>query len=150
MSEDIGGDIKAALADITGLSVFSNLKKNPLVKAFADLLAQVNPLCVDIAPVTARGKVAALPAGSEASFDLCSCWAAFTAAFIRYAKNKSFYNYLAFLTLTDDNPFTRIAESSGADNAALPPLLKAATAADLDSLGRIAAFDLAKLGFCIA
>jgi predicted AAA+ superfamily ATPase len=55
---------------------------------------------------------------------------------------------VAFLTLTDDNPFTRAAEARPQDK--LSPVLWALAKNDLSRLGRIAAFDIPGLGAYMA
>ncbi|MDR3334798.1 MAG: ATP-binding protein [Treponema sp.] len=112
-----------ALADIAGLTVFSRLKDHPLLAAFRALLEALYR--------------------EDAVLGQVQSWAAFMDTFIRY--NHSFYLSLAFLTITDDNPFTHGVEN----REALPPVLAALAKTDLSRLGRIAAFDVPGLGLCL-
>ncbi|MDR3171845.1 MAG: ATP-binding protein [Treponema sp.] len=114
-----------ALADIAGLIVFSRLKDHPLLAAFRTLLEALYR--------------------EDAVLGLVQSWAAFMDTFIRYNQGDSFYVSLAFLTITDDNPFTHAVEN----REALPPVLVALAKTDLSRLGRIAAFDVPGLGLCL-
>ena len=118
------------LADIAGLSVFSNLGSHPLVKALARVLSPLSPDRVS---------------GKDVPRELLEGWAAFTGAFFLDNRGNSFYTALAALTLGDENPFTLAAERER-----VSPLLEAAARADLSRLGRIARFDVSALGFYIA
>jgi predicted AAA+ superfamily ATPase len=123
-------------ADIAGLSVFSGLKRHPLVQSLDNLLE-------DIARVSA-----AEGSSTEAGpLDLIRDWASFTEILIR-PPGGSFYSQIYALTITDDNPFTRKAEST--DFNLLSPALCALTKGDLSRLGRIAAIDLPGLGAHLA
>jgi predicted AAA+ superfamily ATPase len=129
---NITGAVQGRLADLAGLSVFSGLRNQPLLEAFGGLLE------------------ALLPEGAGASqnlFELCRRWAALVEAFACYAPEASFYGALAALTAAADNPFARAAECHG---ERIPPPLRAAAKNDLERLGRIAAFDISRLGFYIA
>ncbi|MDR2479013.1 MAG: ATP-binding protein [Treponema sp.] len=130
------GVLNAARADIAGLSVFSNVRRHPLVCSLEELLGAVEDL--NNTPV--------LTNHAEPAINLFRRWAAFIENHITYSKNYSFYEYIAFLSLTSDNAFTRAAESGKAPSL----LLQATVEADLDRLGRIAAFDIVKLGFAAA
>jgi predicted AAA+ superfamily ATPase len=123
---DTKAAVKNTLADIASLSIFSNLQSHPLFAALSSLLeaARTEPALVEF----------------------CRRWSAFTNTFIRYAKNESLRETIAALALCDENVFTLAAESG----AAIPPLLKTAAAADLERLGRIAAFDIAAFGLSLA
>jgi predicted AAA+ superfamily ATPase len=130
----------SCLADIEGLSVFSNLKKHPLLRAFGELLA-------------------ACENAIKSPSALCAAWSAFTGAFVCYAQLNekahihSFYRAVASLVITDDNSFTRAAEALRNDSAPMaeiPPLLKTFAASDLGRLMRIATADMAKTGFHVA
>ncbi|MDR1374754.1 MAG: ATP-binding protein [Treponema sp.] len=155
----ICGAIKTVLADIAGLSVFSDLRTHPLINALEDLLGSVvydgvidGGAADNAGPLTENWGL----------LGLCRRWAAFTGNFVRFAEQKSFYGAIAALTLEADNAFTRAAEKNGAGTAVMdaaldavtdggpPPALQAAAAADLNRLGRIAAFDTAGLGAWIA
>jgi predicted AAA+ superfamily ATPase len=127
-TEDSIEDARRILADIAGLAVFSGLKDTPLIRALRDLLAGVS-------------------SGIE-PLDTIGHWAAFTGALTRCGGGASFYSTVAFLTLIDDNPFTRAAENREPDT--LPPVLAVLAKNDLSRLGRIAALDLPSLGARIA
>jgi predicted AAA+ superfamily ATPase len=159
--------IQMTLADFAGLSVFSGLKKQPLVKAFIKLLESTEAAIPAVLPVNAN---------VNDRLELVRAWAGFTKTFIEHfpqhgvqcsaqsPSQNSFYDALAFLVRTADNSFTRAAESVFAGSAGsetgditgrtdiekLSPVLRAAAAADLDRLGRAAVFDLSQLGFHIA
>ena len=130
------GVLNAALADIAGLSVFANVRCHPLARSLEELLGAIKEL----------NNASGLANHAEPAIDLFRRWAAFIENYITYSKNYSFYEYIAFLSLTCDNVFTRAAESGETPS----PLLKAAVEADMDRLGSIAAFDIAKLGFAAA
>jgi predicted AAA+ superfamily ATPase len=119
-------EAQRTLAGMAGLTVFSGLKDNPLIRAFRKLLSGVSS---GIRPL-----------------DLIGDWAAFTGTFIRCGRGCSFYSMVAFLTLSDDNPFTRAAEARDK----VPPVLWTLAKNDLSRLGPIAAFDLPGLGAHIA
>lgn len=134
-------ELLAARADLAALDVFSSLREHPLLAAFEALLAAAD----------------SATAAAESALALCQAWALFAKTFVGYAQNNSFYETVAGLVLNDDNPFARAAEglraaarSGAGGEPALPPLLSALGAADLERLGRIAAFDIPKLGFHIA
>ncbi|MDR0877687.1 MAG: ATP-binding protein [Treponema sp.] len=138
--------IQTTRADLAGLTVFSHLKKRPLLTAFIKLLEITQSANIAVNPDVGGG------------LKLVRRWACFTKAFIgnsaRRFTHGSFYEAIAFLVRTADNPFTRAAESAITNKIAagktIPPLLRAAAAADLERLGRIAAFDISQLGFHIA
>ncbi|MDR2186303.1 MAG: ATP-binding protein [Treponema sp.] len=153
----IRGTIKTALADIAGLSVFADLRAHPLINAFEDLLGIVMDNIIIYDTVIHDAAINDTPmdgAGTSTEnrgvLELCRRWAVFTGNFVRSAENRSFYDAVSSLTLEADNAFTRAAEKYGAADDALSPALKAAAAADLNRLSRIAAFDAAGLGFYIA
>jgi predicted AAA+ superfamily ATPase len=75
-------------------------------------------------------------------------WASFLRSLVQTKHCYSFYITVAFLTLTDDNPFTHAAEAQ--EPGTMPPLLRTLAQTDLSRLGRIAGFDLPGLGFHIA
>jgi predicted AAA+ superfamily ATPase len=139
-------------ADLAGLSVFSNIKTHPLLRAFDELLAVYGSS-------GAGAKAAGVSPAAKEPLALCGAWAAFTGTFVRYAQitggvsGDQFYEAVACLTLGDDNPFTRAAEllrGKPAQTAEIPALLKILAVSDLDRLGRIADADIAGLGFHIA
>ena len=135
--------LRAVLADITGLSVFGGLKTHPLFRAFKALLEDL------VRRAWAGGLAGGKPAGDPAAaLDLIRDWAAFTGAFVRHHGGRSFAQVTAFLTKTDDNPFTRASETCGIGD--IPPALRVLAAGDLSRLGRIAAFDLSRLGLHMA
>jgi predicted AAA+ superfamily ATPase len=119
-------------ADIAGLSVFSALRKHPLLQSLEALLEALS--------------AGALP------LDLVRGWAQFVEALTRPCAAKfppgdrfdSFYSCIAFLTATADNGFTRQLETADPDR--LPPALLALAENDLSRLGRIAGLDLRSLG----
>ena len=119
-------------ADIAGLSVFSALRKHPLLQSLETLLGILSP--------------GALP------LDVVRCWSRFMTAMARprglnyTALNRfdSFYSRIAFLTVAGDNAFTRQLEAAVPDR--LPPALLVLAENDLSRLGRIAALDLRSLG----
>ncbi|MDR2515810.1 MAG: ATP-binding protein [Spirochaetaceae bacterium] len=133
---NISGRIYAALADISGLSLFINVRESPV-------LANLRTLLEDMA-----GDRDDSPVFEEAvgALDIIQDWAAFTGSFILCQRDYSFYLTVAWLALTDDNPYTQAAERA----ETLPPVLAAMAKADLARLGRIADFDIRGLGFYIA
>ncbi|MDR3341899.1 MAG: ATP-binding protein [Treponema sp.] len=120
-------DTRMALADITGLAVFSRLKDHPLIGALRVLL---ETCCQE---------------GAGDALGLVRGWASFTDAFIRCNQGASFYVTLGLITITDDNPFTHAVEVQNRED--LPPVLVALAKTDLSRLGRIAAVDIPSLGF---
>jgi predicted AAA+ superfamily ATPase len=112
-------------AEFAGLSMFSALKKHPLIGAFIktlNLKAKDNPF----APVTAP----------------LSAWANFTAVFARYSDGESFSRVLHRLALADVNAFTLAAERGVLDASSF--MWKIA-ANDLAALDRAADFDFKRL-----
>jgi hypothetical protein len=163
--------VASCRADLAGLSIFSDLQTHPLLLAFGRLLEAAESAAAPFN--SAVTKPPAFPAAAKSppeTLEICRAWAAFTGAFVRYAKapaelpagNNSFFGIIASLTLGSDNSFTRALEHSAGFSAAgqdmnlretdtaLPPVLKAAAASDLDRLGSIAAFDISALGFYLA
>ncbi|MDR3167049.1 MAG: ATP-binding protein [Treponema sp.] len=126
-----GEDFCRVLADIAGLSVFSNLGSHPLIQALVKVLT---PLSTD------RVSGGGAP-------EILRPWAVFTGTFFLYNRENSFYTTLASLTVADENPFTLAAEGG---MGRVSPLLFAVAGTDLSRLGRIARFDLSVLGFYIA
>jgi predicted AAA+ superfamily ATPase len=128
------------LADIAGLSVFSRLKEQPLIKALEDL-AWALLRAQEAASQGGQGE-----GGPEAALDLLRRWTALTEALLPHCRDGGLSGglagALARLALTDDNAFTRAAEA-----AAVPPLLRIAAGGDLSRLGRLGALDLPELGF---
>ncbi|MDR3192535.1 MAG: ATP-binding protein [Treponema sp.] len=135
--------VKAALADLAGLTVYAGLRKHPLLRALRKLLA-------------ALSRFHAEGGGGEAP-DLFRFWPALprvlggTAAASPIPKpgESPFFSAIRFLTLTDDNPFTRAAELSegGLEQGGL---LFTLARNDLARLGRIACLDLSALGLGVA
>jgi predicted AAA+ superfamily ATPase len=147
------GVIKTVLADLAGLSVFADIQEHPLIKAFGDLLNAAmddNIVRDDVKEDGAAANNAEALTEDRGIPGLCRRWAIFTGSLVRSAGNGSFYDAVASLTLGADNAFTRAAEKYGVMDETLPPALKAVAAADLNRLGRIAVFDAADLGSCIA
>jgi predicted AAA+ superfamily ATPase len=108
-------------SEFAGLSMFSALKKHPLIGAFIDILnlkANDNTL----SPITA--------------------WANFTAAFAHYSDGKPFSRALYSLALADVNIFTLAAERGALDTSSF--IWKIA-ANDLAALSRAADFDFKRL-----
>jgi predicted AAA+ superfamily ATPase len=128
---DDGSSSYAALADLASLSVFSGIRKHPLIRAFEKLLK--------------ASLKAGVPGDAAASLSLIRRWSGFVHALIRYPHSPSFSGMLRLLTAAADNPFTRAAERGD-----IPPLLAALAQNDLSRLGRIAAFDFSALGERIA
>lgn len=118
--------------DINSIALFANVRDSALLRSLNKtlrLLALEQLETPKIAPRLARS------------------WAKFSATIVGFGVSApSFYHALAFLTLTDDNPFTLAAETS----AELPPLLVALAKTDLLRLGRIAAYDVSALGVQVA
>jgi predicted AAA+ superfamily ATPase len=113
----------AAAVDLDGLSLFTGVRVCVPLRAFRELFFHIN---------------------DDAS-GLVSHWAAFTRE-LAASGAASFYQLVARLTLTDDNLFTRAAETG----EKMPPLIEALARADLCRLGRIALFDVSALGVHIA
>ncbi|MDR3337179.1 MAG: ATP-binding protein, partial [Treponema sp.] len=124
------------LADIMGLSIFAAVRESPVLNALRDLLE-------DMSDEKNDGSLFSLP---DICPDIIQDWSAFTAAFIQCQKDYSFYLTIAYLTVTDDNPYTHTAETQ----ETIPPVLSAMAKTDLSRLGRIAAFEIHNLGFHIA
>jgi predicted AAA+ superfamily ATPase len=133
---NITENIYAVLADIMGLSLFSGVREHPLLAVFKNLLEDItgdkfDPSVFDI---------------TDTSLEFIRDWAFFSETFVQYQQSYSFYLTLAYLTLIDDNPYTRAAETP----AVPPPVLSAMAKTDLSRLGRIASFPIHNLGFHIA
>jgi predicted AAA+ superfamily ATPase len=121
----------AALADLASLSVFSGIRKHPVMGAFEKLL---------------RASLRTGVSGDAAApLKLIRRWGGFVHALIRYQDTPSFSGMIRFLTAAADNSFTRAAE-----RGKVPPLLAALAQNDLSRLGRIAAFDFSALGEYLA
>ncbi|GHV81119.1 hypothetical protein AGMMS49944_29100 [Spirochaetia bacterium] len=132
-------DILKIRADIAGLSVFSALKRHPLVQSLDALLADLSRVSSSDGPLVADLRPDVSP------LDLIRDWANFTEILVRRNQGGSFYAQIYFLTITDDNPFTRCLESRSCH-----PTLYALAVSDLSRLGRIASFDLPGLGALLA
>ncbi|MDR2499598.1 MAG: ATP-binding protein [Treponema sp.] len=141
--------IAAVLGDMAGISLFKGVQAHPLLRSFRDVLesAAGEALC----PQSGRGPCGRGADGpsrrtSGERVRPIRSWAAFTARLARTGQDYSWYNAIARLTLFDDNPFTRAAESQ--ENP--PAFLRALAKTDLSRLGRIAAFAPHKLGLHLA
>jgi predicted AAA+ superfamily ATPase len=135
---------ETALADIAGLVLFANVRDQPLMRAFKELLEQV----------ASKGPPAS-------GLSLVRSWASFMASLVEtelscgeaaaHPGYGNFYHALAWMTLRDDNLFTRTAEvhpgTGGFDR--FPQVLLTLAQIDLSRLGRIAAFDIPGLGFYV-
>lgn len=110
---------------LSGLAVFSGLKKDPLPRTFVKLLEDRD-----------RGPSA-----------LIQAWARFTALFARYAGGEPFCRVLYRLALADMNGFTLAAERGDLDEGGF---LAALAANDLAALSRAAAFDFRRLAHLYA
>jgi predicted AAA+ superfamily ATPase len=171
----IENDIEAILkaqADIAGLTIFSAVKNKPLIRTFGNLLDEL--VCQIYAAGNAPAEVGVgnpggdsvavsaghaletgvpvpdTPSGSVRNtsgdrLKLIRDWSVFTQTLIRQAGDVSVHSGLAFLTLNDDNPFTRQAEHADGGSALLRTMAKH----DLARLGRLAAFDMPCLGLLI-
>jgi predicted AAA+ superfamily ATPase len=141
---NITDNVYAALADIIGLSVFSGVKEHPLICALRNLLEDLSAAF----PAKFPGEKldSSVFEMGDTSLDLVHDWTLFTEAFIQNQRGNSFYVTIASLAVTDDNPYTRAAETQ----AVLPPVLSAVAKTDLSRLGRIAALDIPSMGFRIA
>ncbi|MDR3145343.1 MAG: ATP-binding protein [Treponema sp.] len=133
---NITENIYTVLADIVGLSLFSGIREHPLLFSFRNLLEDITGDKFDTSAFDM----------TDTSLELIRDWAYFSEVFVQYQKAYSFYLTLVHLTLVDDNPYTRAAESP----AVLPPVLCAMAKTDLSRLGRIAGFPIHNLGFHIA
>jgi predicted AAA+ superfamily ATPase len=131
---------KAALADIEGLVLFSKLRDTPLIKAFTELLEAV-----------------ASKGGNNEEPCLVRPWACFMSSLVeteiacQEGAVPDFYHAVAWMSLTDDNRFTRTAElhpiTSGINT--FPQGMATLAKLDLSRLGRIAAFAISGVGFYI-
>ncbi|MCL2318762.1 MAG: ATP-binding protein [Treponema sp.] len=121
------------LADIDSLTVFSQIRKHPVIRSLKKLIRLMEE------QKAASGKGPA-PSGKGS---IAKVWAEFAAALIGRGLNCSLYSTVAFLTLIDENPFTLAAEFQGVSG--LHPALIVAAANDLARLGRIAALDTGAL-----
>jgi predicted AAA+ superfamily ATPase len=141
---NIADSIYTTLADIIGLSLFSGIKEHPLISALRNLLEDLSAVFPEKFPMErTEGPVFEI---SDSSLDLVHDWALFTEAFTQNQRGNSFYVTLAWLTLTDDNPYTRAVERQ----ETLSPLLSTVAKTDLSRLGRIASFDIPAMGFQVA
>ncbi|MDR2618614.1 MAG: ATP-binding protein [Treponema sp.] len=118
------------LADLAGLSVFSDLRDQPLFKALEELLAAAGR--PDAAG--SYGKAAAsIPA-------LIRAWSGFVRALCGFG-GLSFHDAAASLVTASENPFTLAAEKG-----LFPEHLKTPAENDLSRLNRVASLDVAALG----
>ncbi|MDR2404001.1 MAG: ATP-binding protein [Spirochaetaceae bacterium] len=133
---NITENIYAILADIVGLSIFSGVREHPLLFSFKNLLEDITSDKFDESAFDI----------TDTSLEIIRDWACFSEVFVQYQQAYSFYLTMVYLTLTDDNPYTRAAETP----AVPPPVLCAMAKTDLSRLGRIASFPIHNLGFHIA
>jgi predicted AAA+ superfamily ATPase len=133
---NINERIYATLADIMGLSLFSALKDHPLLGTLRGLLD-------DLSEEKDEAPMYGLP---DTYMEIAEDWAAFINVFIQTQRDYSFYITLGYLTIGDDNSYTRAAENQENPPAVLCALAKT----DLSRLGRIASFEIHSLGFHIA
>ncbi|MDR2865294.1 MAG: ATP-binding protein [Spirochaetaceae bacterium] len=117
-----------ALACLAGLSIFSALKKKPIVRFFKKILLQVVNDTID-------------------PLKLIQAWAEFTGVFARDNPDKTFYMYWLDLVLADENTFTLCAERGQFDENSL---LSSLTRSDLRRLSIIGDFDIPMLALFIA
>ncbi|MDR2632149.1 MAG: ATP-binding protein [Treponema sp.] len=137
-------EAKAALADIEGLVLFAKLRDRPLIQAFTALL---QALAAQGADKDAQG--------------LIRPWACFMASLVEtelpcqegglQQGQGDLYHAVAWMSLTDDNLFTRTAELHPITRAidSFPQGLFSLAGLDLSRLGRIAAFASSRVGFHI-
>jgi hypothetical protein len=152
---DLADLISAALVDLAGLTVFSGLKKDPLLAAFKNLLETLDSKDLQNLPWKARSGVLR---------EVLTAWAGLVKALTEFKPegDYSFYSALAFLTMVSENPFTMAAEHSAFENEDLikagdlsnafdiPSLLAVTATGDLARLNRIACFDISALASYVA
>lgn len=155
---NISNDILKTRADIAGLSIFSALKKHPLVHSLDAMLEGLSRVSSADGPLGADLRSDGSPP-EAAVLGLIRDWADFMEILMRPLAMKStlrnqtgsFYSQIYFLTITDDNPFTRRLEIWDAmDPDQLSSTLYTLAKSDLSRLGRIAAIDLSGLGIHLA
>jgi predicted AAA+ superfamily ATPase len=127
---NIQGSVAGLLADISGLSVFCNIRRDPLIRSFKRLLAVQDKDGVSYSPEDLR--------------KIIKAWAGFIKVFADNGYD-SFYLAVLHLTLSDVNTFTLNLENSEFSQRRHDSVLAAAAANDLSRLGRIAAFDIPAL-----
>ena len=130
--------LSGILADIDSLTLFSRAGKHPVIRSLGKLLRLLEN----------REASTGNHGDSSGSRIILKAWARFAAALIEEGRNCSLYSTVAFLTLSDENPFTLAAEFGSL--AALHPALTAAAANDLARLGRIAVLDTEALAAAAA
>jgi predicted AAA+ superfamily ATPase len=133
---NINDRIYTTLADIMGLSLFSALKEHPLLGTLRELLD-------DLSEEKDEDPMYGL---SDTYLEIAEDWAVFINVFVQTQWDYSFYTTLGYLTAGDDNPYTYAAENQ--ENP--PTVLCALAKTDLSRLGRIASFEIHRLGFHIA
>jgi predicted AAA+ superfamily ATPase len=128
--KDVEEAAAGILADMAGLSVFSDLRERPLFRTLENLLANI-----------VRSDVAG-PYGKAAAFFpvLVRSWSDFVRTMTCW-EDFSFYNAAASLTLDSENPFTLAAEKGP-----FPEGFKVFVENDLSRLERIASLDIISLG----
>ncbi|MDR3301533.1 MAG: ATP-binding protein [Spirochaetaceae bacterium] len=117
-----------ALSCLLGLSVFSGLRTNPLMKAFEKLLLEAAK-------------------NQNEPLNLIKAWADFTSVYIKENQCNSFYMKLLELILSDENTFTLSAERGEFKEKSL---LASLTRSDLRRLSIIGDFDIPMLALSIA
>ena len=122
-------------ADILGFTVFSSVRDQPLLQAFAALLEAASAKAGDDSADAAFRPEAAI----------VRAWAFFMEAFVSCGQD-SWHAAIASIALNDENAWTLAAER-GED---VPPLLRSLAASDLARLSRIAGFDIDGFGFELA
>ncbi|MDR2398563.1 MAG: ATP-binding protein [Spirochaetaceae bacterium] len=136
MEQDMFFHAQNALADRAGLVLFTAVRDTAAIRSFTALLQETS-------------------ASNPDPLSLVSLWGAFMASLVETegsipdaAGRGDWYHTLAWLTLWDDNPFTRAAEAhSGELDFVRFPAVLALAKGDLSRLGRLAAFDLSGLAF---
>jgi predicted AAA+ superfamily ATPase len=122
------------LGYIEGLTVFSALKKNRLLRSFREFLSVFHRISNGVF--------------STDVLELLEAWAAFVDAFNRNKPFSEWYVKIASLAVKSDNAFTRKAELL--DYKAIAPGLCGAARMDLHRLGLLAELDLELVGSLVA
>ncbi|AEF81790.1 ATP-binding protein [Leadbettera azotonutricia] len=140
---DVIDSVSRTLADISGLSVFSNLRHDPLIRSFGRLLAALEKYDMSESPEGRFFNV------KKIMLKIIGTWAEFLDFFIK-SGHGSFSSAVIRLILKDENTFTLNAENSRFSSGKQNSVLAVAAANDLSRLGRIAVFDIPALAFYIA
>jgi predicted AAA+ superfamily ATPase len=127
--------IDSVKADLVGLAVFSQVREQPLMKAFSRMIEAIS---------------------GDDTVDMVSSWASFVEVFAEVLEGfkkiekfekldlgSTWFEAVIVLVLLDDNTFTRSAELS-------PLLLATLAKTDLARLSRIASFDVCAFAFYMA